>query len=354
VVLLYGANGYTGRLIARRAAERGLPVVVAGRSARRITRLGAELSLPHRIFPLDDADRVADGLQGASAVLSCAGPFIDTFEPLARACIAAGVHYLDVTGEIDVFEGLAALGDEAAAAGVMLLPGVGFDVVPTDCVAAHLVARLPDAYRLLLGFAGSARGMSRGTARTMVRNLGRPSRVRRGGRIVDVPPGALTRDIDFGRGPRHSVAISWGDVATAWYTTGIPNIEVYRPASPALLRALRLVGQATALLGSGPVRALAAGIIRLRPEGPDDPALASGRSVVWGRVENDAGAAVEAVLHGPDGYVLTAEAALLAVAHVLAGDVRPGFQTPAGAYGVELALAVPGVRLESAGPPARA
>jgi short subunit dehydrogenase-like uncharacterized protein len=342
--LLYGANGYTGRLIARLAAGRNVQLILAGRSRKPIARLAGELGLAYRVFALDDDDVVAAGLDGVAAVLHCAGPFIGTYEPMARACIARGVHYLDITGEIDVFEALAARDAQAREAGVMLLPGVGFDVVPTDCLAVYLDRALPDATRLLLGFTGAARSISRGTARTMVQNMDRPSRIRHDGRITEIPAGSLLREVDFGRGPRTSVAISWGDVASAWYSTGIPNIEVYRPASPALLRAMRLAGRARWLVGSRPVRALARGLIRLRPEGPSDEQLATGSSVVWGRVEDDAGNGVEARVHVPDGYALTADAALHILGRVLRGEVEAGFQTPAMMYGPDLILALAGTR----------
>jgi short subunit dehydrogenase-like uncharacterized protein len=228
--LIYGANGYTGELIAREAVRRGQRPVVAGRNGEAVRGLASELGLEHRVFSLDDPRAVDERLKGMTAVLHCAGPFVHTFRPIADACLRAKANYLDVTGEVDVFERLAARDAEARAAGVMLLPGVGFDVVPTDCLAAHLKRRLPSATRLLLAF-HSVGGLSRGTATTMIENLHRGGLIRRNGVLTPVPAAWRTRKVDFGRGPRTVVSIPWGDVSTAYRSTGIPNIEVYTTAT---------------------------------------------------------------------------------------------------------------------------
>ena len=152
--LIYGATGYTGRLIAEHAVERGLNPVLAGRRAEAVRALADRLRLRHRVFGLESRKALVEGLNGMTAVLHAAGPFSATSAPMAEACIAAGVHYCDVTGEIDVFEDLADLDARAKAVGIMLMPGVGFDVVPSDCLAAHVVARLPNAARLRLSIGG--------------------------------------------------------------------------------------------------------------------------------------------------------------------------------------------------------
>jgi short subunit dehydrogenase-like uncharacterized protein len=148
--LIYGANGFTGSLIAHEAVARGQRPVLAGRNAAAVAALARDVGLEYRAFALDDPGKVVEGIRGMQAVLHCAGPFAHTYRPMAEACLQAGVHYLDVTGEVAVFEGLAARAAADKAAGVMLLPGVGFDVVPSDCLAA-LKRRLPSATHLALG-----------------------------------------------------------------------------------------------------------------------------------------------------------------------------------------------------------
>jgi short subunit dehydrogenase-like uncharacterized protein len=341
--LLYGATGYTGRLIARMAAEHGVRPILAGRSAAAVAEQAGALGLEHRAFSLDDAAAVRRGLSGVSAVLHCAGPFSRTFRPMADACLATGVHYLDITGEIEVFEGLAARDAEARAAGVMLLPGVGFDVVPTDCLAAYLKQRLPSARRLLLGIKGTGR-ISHGTATTMIENQHRGGMVRRGGRLVRVPAAWRTREIDFGRGPRTAVTIPWGDVSTAYHSTGIPDIEVYSGVSPAVRRMMVASRYLRPVLRMSWVQSLEKTLVRRQPAGPTEEELARNRSFVWGRVEDDAGLSAEARIRGPDGYLLTAHAALLTLRKTLEGTAPAGFQTPSRVHGPDLVLEVPGVQ----------
>lgn len=340
--LLYGATGYTGRLIARLAADYGLRPVLAGRSAEGVAALAAEQGLEHRAFPLDDATAVHDGLDGIAAVLHCAGPFAHTYRAMADACLARGVHYLDITGEIEVFEALAARDAEAHAAGVMLLPGVGFDVVPTDCLAAHLARRLPGATRLQLGIRGSGR-LSHGTANTMVENMHRGGVVRRGGRLVRVPPAWRTREVDFGRGPLTAVTIPWGDVSTAYHSTGIPDVEVYSAVSPGMRRMMGATRYLGWLLRRPAVRTLVKRTLPVRAGEPDDAELAAGRSFVWGRAEDGQGGSAEARLTGPDGYLLTAHAALLILRRTLEGTAPAGFQTPSRVHGPDLVLELPRV-----------
>jgi len=340
--LVYGATGYTGRLIARLAPEYGVHPVLGGRDAVAVAELGHALGLEHRAFSLDDPVRVRRALEGIDVVLNCAGPFAHTWKPVARACLDRGAHYLDITGEIEVFEALADLDARASRAGAMLLPGVGFDVVPTDCLAAHLKRRLPSARRLLLGVLGSGR-LSRGTATTMVENWDRGGMIRRAGRVVRVPAAWRTREIDFGRGPKAAVTIPWGDVSTAWRSTGIPDIEVYAAAPRPARMGMRATRPLGGIMGKRTVKEAAKWLIQRAPPGPSEAQLADGFSVVWGRVEDDAGRSVEARIHGPNGYLLTARAALHILRRVLEGEVRPGFATPSLAYGPELVLEIDGV-----------
>jgi short subunit dehydrogenase-like uncharacterized protein len=341
--LIYGANGYTGALTARLAVARGHQPVLAGRSAGPVEALAQELGLSARVFGLDDPAGVRAGLDGMTAVLHCAGPFAHTFRPMAEGCLRAGVHYLDVTGELAVFEALARRDEAARAAGVMLMPGVGFDVVPSDCLAAHLKRLLPTATRLALGFQARG-GFSRGTATTMAENLHKGGAVRRGGVIVPVPACWRTRVIDFGRGPRVAMTIPWGDVSTAWYSTGIPDIEVYMAAPWRQRAAVRLLAPLGWLLGSRPVQRWLKQRIRAGPPGPTDEQRVRGESLLWGEARDDRGARVVARLRGPEGYTLTALTALAVLESVLAGQAPPGFQTPSRAYGPDFVLAVPGVQ----------
>ncbi|MFO0877053.1 MAG: saccharopine dehydrogenase NADP-binding domain-containing protein [Gemmataceae bacterium] len=338
--LIYGANGYTGSLIARMATARGHRPILAGRNLQ-VRDLAAELGLESRLVSLDDASALDAALEGVSAVLHCAGPFSRTADPMARACLRTRRHYLDITGEIGVFEHLASLNQQARTSKIVLMPGVGFDVVPTDCLAAHLKQRLPDATHLALAFQ-SLGGVSRGTATTLVENLHRGGAIRRNGLIVPVPSCWKTRAINFRRGRTIAITIPWGDVATAWHTTGIPNIETYVAAPLVVRMATWLSRPFTSWLAASPVQRWLKARIQGQPPGPTDEQRLRGRTYIWGEVRNAQGQRKVSRLRGPEGYTTTALTALAIVEGVLEGRVSPGYQTPARAFGADLILGLPG------------
>jgi len=338
--MIYGANGFTGEILARLAKARGHAPVLAGRSADKVRPLAEQLGLPWRAFGLEKPD-----LADTQLVLHCAGPFSRTSRPMVDACLAARAHYLDITGEVEVFESVFARDAEARDRGVVLLPGTGFDVVPSDCLAATLKERLPSATSLELAFAPRGRP-SRGTLKTMVEGLPRGGLVRRGGKLVKVPAAHLVRQIPFGDKPRLTMSIPWGDVSTAYHSTGIPDITVYiatKPASIASAKASRWLGP---ILGLRPVQAFLEARVEARGAGPGEAERATGSVQLWGKV-SDGARSVEETMQVPEGYDFTAEAALACALRVLAGEVRPGFWTPSRAFGAAFAASLPGVRMPS-------
>ncbi|HEY7378624.1 MAG TPA: saccharopine dehydrogenase NADP-binding domain-containing protein [Steroidobacteraceae bacterium] len=339
--LLYGANGYTGELIAREASGRGQRPILAGRSAAAVERLARELGCEWRSFALDDANALAAGLAGISLVLHCAGPFSMTAYPMMRACLAARAHYLDITGEIDVFERAHGLDAEARAAGVVVCPGVGFDVVPSDCLAAQIKAALPDATHLALGF-DSRSAPSRGTAKTMIESLRERGKIRADGRIVSIPLASRVREIDFGEGPKSAVAIPWGDVSTAYYTTGIPNIEVYIPSSPRAIRRMRRLDRWRALLGLDPVQSWLKRRVERAAPGPDAEQRERTPVLLWGEGRNAAGRTVVGRLRVANGYTTTVHASLGLVERILRDGAPTGYRTPSQVVGADFVSSLPG------------
>jgi short subunit dehydrogenase-like uncharacterized protein len=340
--LLYGSTGYTGRLIARTAVRQGLRPVLAGRNAEKVGALASELGLEGLAFPLHDRTALDAALRRAPVVLHCAGPYVRTYRPMAEACLRTGAHYLDISGEIAVYKGLYELDAEARDAGVMLMPSVGYDVVPSDCLAAHLKGRLPTATRLSLGFQPSG-GFSRGSALTAVEVGRQPGMIRRDGVLTPVPAAWQTRRIDFGEGPREAVTIPWGDVFTAYHTTGIPNIVTYiamPAAGRAALASMRYWG---GVFRSASGRRALSSLLRLLPDGPSDEALRSGYVLLWGEVADESGRGAVSRLRTPHSSIVTADAALLVVKRALDGSARPGFQTPAGLYGPDLVFGIAGI-----------
>lgn len=339
--MIYGAYGYTGELIAREAVARGLRPVLAGRSREKLEPLARELGLPLKVFELNHTMQVSDAIAGMGLVLHCAGPFSVTAQPMMEACLRAGAHYLDITGEISVFEHAHTLHARALAAGVVICPGVGFDVVPTDCVAATLKAALPDASHLALGFDSLSR-MSPGTAKTSVEGLAQGGKVRSGGQIATVPLAWKRRRIDFGAGEKTAMTIPWGDVSTAFQTTAIPNIEVYIPGTEGMIRGVRMANGIRPLLGLGWVQRWLKARIGKQVSGPDDHDRADRGTWVWGEARNAAGKRVEARVHTVNVYSLTVTAALEVVCYLQANADLSGSYTPARLVGADLVSRLPG------------
>jgi short subunit dehydrogenase-like uncharacterized protein len=337
--MIYGANGFTGGLIAREAKHKNLRPILAGRRERPIRELADQLDMPWRSFDVTEAPAAAASLTDIGLVLNCAGPFSATSGPMLDACIAGRTHYLDITGEIEVFVAAHARDAEAKTASIVICPGVGFDVVPTDCLAALLKEMLPDATYLALGFDVNGTP-SPGTAKTMVEALGAGGRVRKHGEIVAVPFAYRTRMIDFGRGEALGVTIPWGDVATAYYSTGIPDIEVYLRSASAAVFGMRCLNFLKPVLHRAAplLRRLAAS-----SRGPSEDQLRQETSYLWGEVRNAAGAIRTARLTTPNGYRLTADAALMAVQTVLERRPPGGYYTPSRLMGTRSIERLPGV-----------
>jgi short subunit dehydrogenase-like uncharacterized protein len=339
--MIYGANGFTGELIAREAASRGLEPVLAGRTAAKVEPLAASLGLQARVFDLADAAATSRGVEGMRLVLHCAGPFSATAAPMMAACLAMRAHYLDITGEISVFEHARTLEAAARAAGIVVCPGVGFDVIPTDCVAATLKAALPDATHLVLGF-DSRSGFSPGTAKTSVEGLAQGGKVRQDGHIISVPLAYKTRRIDFGDGEKLAVTIPWGDISTAYATTGIANIEVYIPGSPAMIARLRRANRLRWLIGTGLAQRLMKRRIERTVKGPSAAKRDAHPTFVWGEATNARGDKRTARIRTANGYSLTVTGALSVAEHLLANDVPGGAYTPSRLIGPDLVTRLPG------------
>lgn len=345
--ILYGAYGYTGRLITERAAEFGLRPLLAGRNEEKLRELAGTSGFDYLAVDLTDRPALEELLKPYPVVLHAAGPFSQTAEPMLEACLATGTHYLDITGEIDVFAVAAGLGRQFTDNGLMAMPGVGFDVVPTDCIAAYCKKHLPDATELVLAFAWKGGGISHGTAQTMVEGLGEPGKVRRNGVIQDVPGAYKTETFPFTATKQlQAVTIPWGDVFTAYHTTGIANVETYFAVPPAQIRMMKLSNYLGPLLRWSVVKDFFRRRLKNRPAGPNAERRKKAESYIYGRATNAAGQTFAARLRTPEGYTLTAITALMITKRVLANDLKPGYQTPAGCYGADLVMEVEGTTRE--------
>jgi short subunit dehydrogenase-like uncharacterized protein len=339
--LIYGANGFTGTVIAERAHERGLRPVLAGRNRAAIEALGKRLGFPTRVFDLESSPGIRDGLRGVAAVLNCAGPFSVTCRKIVDACLATRVHYLDISGECATLTDVSSRDAEARAANVVLLPGTAFDVVPTDCLAKRLHEELPDATCLELAFSAGTRP-SPGTMTTFLEMLRNWTCVREHGNWLALPRPRL-REIPFEHGRRFGISVPWGDLVTAYQSTRIPNITVYAEVPRLVGRLIPLLRYVVPILSTtGFVRFLRWTVARC-VSGPSREQRMTGRLRIWGRVTNPSGRSIQAHLEVPEGYAFSALAAIESIERVLRREVRPGATTPSLAFGREFVTTLPGV-----------
>lgn len=344
--MIYGANGYTGRLTALEAKKRGLKPILAGRNADALAALGRELGFETRVFDLADTPRSTEQLKDIEVVLHCAGPFSATSAPMLAACAAAKAHYLDITGEIDVFEYAHTRDAEWKKAGIIAMPGVGFDVVPSDCLAAMLRRELPSATHLRMAFTSKNGKLSPGTTKTMIEGMSQGTRVRRDGRIIELADPLPPVKIPFASGEKLCVAISWGDVSTAFHSTGIPNIEIYLGVPEDQIKRMQPSRPMRWVLGLGFVQSIMKSQVTKRIKGPNEAERKADEMQLWGEVADPSGRKATIRMRTPEGYDFTVDSSLAAVAKVLEGNLPPGALTPSKAFGADFVKSLTGVRLE--------
>lgn len=340
-LLIYGAYGYTGRLIVDQCLQVGITPMIAGRNFEK-TKSFAELKgLEYAVFEVSNTSALEEWLEKGDVLIHCGGPFIHTAKEMLEACLATNTHYLDIAGEYQVFDLAQTYGEKAKERGLMLMPGAGFDVVPSDCLAAKLHAQLPDAERLELAFMSKGGRLSRGTTKTMIENMGDPQVVRRGGVYDFQLMGLSSKNIDFGECESLAIGITWGDISTAFFSTGIPNIEVFTGTSKEQLAKVRKMGRLTFLLKSKVVKNFLKSRLDKKPDGPSERRREGSNMFLYGKASSQ-DKTVEARLTTLNGYTLTAKTSVLIAEKIINGDFKSGYQTPSSAYGKDLILEVEG------------
>ncbi len=340
-LLIYGAYGYTGRLIVAECLKNGIKPIIAGRNPEKAKSFAEKHNLEYDVFEVSEREKLEGWLKKGDLVIHCGGPFIHTAKDMVEACLATNTHYLDITGEYQVFDLVKSYDEQAKEKNLMLMPGAGFDVVPSDCLAKHLHNKLPDATDLTLAFVSKGGKLSRGTAKTMIENLGDPQIRRRGGEYEAVTMGKSLKEVDYGDFKQISMGISWGDVSTAYHSTGIPNIEVFSGTDEQQINKLKKTLRLSFVLKSRMIKNYLIRQMDKRPDGPRDEKREAARMFLWGRVGNRSDS-IEARLTTPNGYTLTALTSVLITQKVFDGNFKSGFQTPSSAYGEGLILEIEG------------
>ena len=340
--LIYGASGYTGKLIVELSIKKGLKPVLAGRTESKIKPLADKFGLEYMIFGLENVEEIAQSIAKFPIVLNCAGPFSRTAKPLVQACLRTKTHYLDITGEIEVFEMIKSFDSEAKINSIILLPGVGFDVVPTDCMAKYLSLKLPNATHLELAFMSVGGSISHGTVTTMIESLGNDGFLRENGVMVSKPTGYKGKWIDFGLLKQFAITIPWGDISTAYSTTRIPNIETYAGASKSAYFLMKFQFLFNPILRTKFIKNLIQKYVDDKITGPNESHFKNGKSLIYGKVTNAKSETFEGRIETIEGYRLTAEASVLITQKVLDLEGISGYQTPAGLFGYGFILEIEG------------
>ncbi len=342
-ILIYGSYGYSGNLIVQECLKHGLKPHLSGRKPGPLKAQSVKYALsctPCEVKDKAFSDLVADH----DVMVNCAGPFIHTAQQVISNCISGGTHYLDISGEYQVFELAQSFHQEAIKRKVMVLPGCGFDVVPSDCLALHLKNRLPDATNLQIAFAGMGAGMSRGTAKTMIEGMGSGGTVRKEGELVKLSNTYQIKEIDFGPLKSKAVSIPWGDISTAYYSTGIPNIIVFMAANQRMIRSLKFGNIFGFVFRWGWVKNIMKKKVEKRRPGPTEDRRKNSKSYFWAEASNAKGEAVVSRLVTPDGYTLTAVCTTGILIKMMEGHIKPGFQTASTVFGADFILEFPGCK----------
>ncbi|MBX2944809.1 MAG: saccharopine dehydrogenase NADP-binding domain-containing protein [Cyclobacteriaceae bacterium] len=341
-IIVYGSYGYTGKLIVNECKKKNLSVILSGRNEEALKKQSEQSGYPCNAVDIDNHAGLVNLLQEGKVVIHCGGPFRHTAKKMMDACLKANTHYTDITGEYEVFELLAGYDATAKQAGLTVLPGTGFDVVPSDCLALYLKNKLPSATHLQLAFTMSKGGLSRGTKKSMTEGLGYGGMIRENGELVSLQLGDKVKDIDFGEFKMKTLCIPWGDISTAWRSTGIGNIEVYTGATESMIKNAKRSRYMNWLLRMKWVKTLMLKQVDKKPGGPSEEKLLTGKSYLWGKVWNENGEQAEARLESVSGYLLTAKTSVLIAEKILNGNFKTGYQTPAIAYGENLIMEIEG------------
>lgn len=332
-LMVYGANGYSAQLIIEELLKRNIKPILAGRNEKAVQKIAIKYSCDYRIFDLTDDKKSIEALNDIHTVINCAGPFKYTAKDMIDYCLQTGTNYLDITGEMPVHAYAFGCDKLAKEKGIVILPSVGFDIIPTDCLAKKLSEQMPNAKNLKLGFLNVKGKISRGTLLTTLEFLGGSGRIRKDGKLIESPIGYYTVNVKKENFSFNGISIPWGDVFTAYISTGIPNIEVYLGLSTFAFVFRKILLQVVKLLRIPLLKNIIADFIKGKFTGPDKTERDSTKTYIWGRVENVKGEILEEVYQVMEGYNMTAVGAAESAIRILNNEVKPGSYTPSLAFG---------------------
>lgn len=346
-ILIYGANGFVGAEISRLAQLQGFNAVIAGRNKLKISSLAKRLNLDYRVFSLKDYDQLNSQTEEFDVFINCAGPYIETYEPIVLACIKNNTHYLDLSGEIPVYEGIQQLAlNHLDNTESMLLPGIGFDVAVTDCLALQLKEQLPTGNNLVLAFKSEGpSGLPPGTVKTMVSLIPYGNWIRKNGNMIQLKKGIKKRRIQFKTSFDKAFRITWGDIYTAYYSTKIPNIEVYASFPPIVMLQLQFIDTFRKVLSRPRIMRF---LVKVLKGGSTAEQRRRTTMYVYGELTDKEGNMAVGRIIGPEGgFTWTSRLVIEALKQIKRNNWKKGYQTPASAFGSSFIHPIKGVQVEA-------
>lgn len=332
-LMIYGANGYSAQLIIEELISRKIELLLAGRNESVLKQLAQKHNCDYIAFDIFDDVKVDESLQDVHTLLNCAGPFKYTAKDLMEACLRTKTNYLDITGEMPVMHLAFSLDKIAKERGIVILPSVGFDIIPTDCLAKRLSEQMPEATHLKLGLLNKRGKISRGTWLTTLEFLGGTGKIRRHGKLIDSKIGEFTVNLKINDFSFSGISIPWGDVYSSYYSTGIKNVEVYLALPKVVVKLRPLLLFFLKILKVQVIKNIVANYIKKNFTGPTKEERDSTEAYVWGRVEDAEAEKFEEVYQVLEGYNLTAKGAAECAERVLKNSLQPGTYTPSLAFG---------------------
>ncbi|MCX7876790.1 MAG: saccharopine dehydrogenase NADP-binding domain-containing protein [Melioribacteraceae bacterium] len=334
-LLIYGANGYSAKLILNELLKFNIKPILAGRNKKEIIEIAENYKLDYKIFDLENFELIVENLKGIHTLINCAGPFIFTAKELIEACLITKTNYLDITGEIPVLSLAYKYSEKAKENNITILPAVGFDIIPTDCLAKKLKEKYPNAYELKLSLITINSKISRGTLLTSIEFLSGKSKILKDGKIIESTIGEYKNEVIIEGKKYYTISIPWGDVFTANISTEIKNVSVYLSVPYFVYKNIKLILCFNTLLKIKFIKSIVKLFVKKFKYGPNDAERKKSFVIIHGKVIDEQKNEFEDFIKVKDGYEITALGASLSAKKVLSNEVPKGFLTPSLAFGSE-------------------
>jgi short subunit dehydrogenase-like uncharacterized protein len=337
-IWVLGATGKGGRAIASELIGNDADVVLIGRDRDRLATVAASLGGQHRtILAPGRAELIAlIAAEKPTAVVNTIGPFGETTAPLARACLVAGSHYVDLANELPPVHALLNMDAEARSEGVTLVTGAGFGVLATEALVIELVSGQPAAARATVAAMPAVDALGSAVLSSVIDAVAYGGRRYRDGHLLRTRLGAEHAWIPLPDLPAiQALAVPTGELEAARRASGADDVVAFSSEVPSRRTVRVVLPMLSALLAARPIRA---GVQRLVNRARLTPPAKHGEiSWAYARLEWPDGTHREAWLRTGEGYGFTARVAAHTASLISDGQGRPGAFTPGALFGADLA-----------------